>query len=311
MGRRDDTVYYCRRKKGKMKLSICVVTMNRAEQLKEALESCLKCNLPNETEFVVIDNASTDNTEEVVRSTLAKYTYHYEKMKVNLGCGGGRNYGYEKCSGEYIYVLDDDAIVQDVHFFDIAIKVLDRYTDIVTLTSQIYDTVWKRNRLSEKGKLFADNIYYCKIFCGGSHFIRRSFFLRGPYLSNEYGYEEILPSMIVWDSGKLNAYLPMIKIIHNPRNNKWNLDDERNNILLINECAIQYAVKKALFPKPFDLISKVAYKLRCKKYLASIPDGNKKADETVVDISLRHPIYYRVHAKTMMKLLWLFGFSIF
>ena len=44
-----------------MDLSICVVTMNRANQLKEALESCLACELPIKTEFVIIDNASCDN----------------------------------------------------------------------------------------------------------------------------------------------------------------------------------------------------------------------------------------------------------
>ena len=50
-----------------MKLSICVVTMNRANQLSEALQSCLLCELPRETEFVIIDNASTDHTEQVVK----------------------------------------------------------------------------------------------------------------------------------------------------------------------------------------------------------------------------------------------------
>ena len=49
------------------KLSIGVVTMNRAAQLKEALESCLACQLPAKTEFIIIDNASTDNTEEIVK----------------------------------------------------------------------------------------------------------------------------------------------------------------------------------------------------------------------------------------------------
>ena len=44
-------------------LSVCVITMNRAEQLKEALESCVACKLPEKTEFVVLDNASTDDTE--------------------------------------------------------------------------------------------------------------------------------------------------------------------------------------------------------------------------------------------------------
>ena len=46
-----------------MKLTIGLVTMNRERQVAEAIQSCLQSNLPNDTEFVVINNASTDNTE--------------------------------------------------------------------------------------------------------------------------------------------------------------------------------------------------------------------------------------------------------
>ena len=59
------------------KLTIGIVTMNREEQLEEALYSCLRTNLPNKTEFVVIDNASTDNTEKVVKEILTNSGYEY------------------------------------------------------------------------------------------------------------------------------------------------------------------------------------------------------------------------------------------
>ena len=52
----------------KYDLSIVVITMNRREQLLEALESCLYSKLPEKTEFIIIDNHSTDNTGEVVES---------------------------------------------------------------------------------------------------------------------------------------------------------------------------------------------------------------------------------------------------
>lgn len=48
-------------------LSITFVTMNRSKQLENAINSCLMCNLPSETEFVIVDNASTDNTEEIIK----------------------------------------------------------------------------------------------------------------------------------------------------------------------------------------------------------------------------------------------------
>lgn len=53
--------------RNKYKLSICVITMNRREQLVEALASCLLCKIPKDTQFVVVDNGSTDNTENDVK----------------------------------------------------------------------------------------------------------------------------------------------------------------------------------------------------------------------------------------------------
>ena len=123
------------------KLTIGIVTMNREEQLAEALYSCLRTDLPNETEFVVIDNASTDNTEKVVREILTNsgYEYYYEKLPENIGCGRGRNYAFSKSRGLYYYSLDDDAVI-DEHckkFFLYALDILDKNTGIVTLTTQI------------------------------------------------------------------------------------------------------------------------------------------------------------------------------
>lgn len=73
-----------------MKLTIGVVTMNRKRKLRNALMSCLSCKLPKETEFVVIDNASTDNTYQVVDDVLGKsgYNYVYHYSSVNIGAGG-------------------------------------------------------------------------------------------------------------------------------------------------------------------------------------------------------------------------------
>lgn len=94
-------------------LSIVVITWNRSKQLTEALGSCFACDLPEDTEFVIIDNASTDDTEAVVSSLFKNYQYdfYYEKMSENLGVGKGRNYAYLKSHGKYVYFLDDDAYI--------------------------------------------------------------------------------------------------------------------------------------------------------------------------------------------------------
>jgi len=298
-----------------MKLSICVVTMNRANQLKEALESCLKCKLPKETEFVIVDNASSDDTESVVKNIFenCEYSCYYEKMKENLGCGGGRNYAFLKASGEYIYVLDDDAVIcnDNVDFFNVAIKCFESCQSIVTLTTQIYDNMWGHDRLNPSKRHMFDNVYKCYMFCGGSHFLRKSFFKQPPYLGNKYGYEELPPSLLVADSGCENVFCSEIKVIHNPLVDKWSRKNEANDGIVINECAVQYAVKKSTYPLILVPILYMAYKARCKKHLKDIPDGAKKAALLVKETCLLNKNQKKIRIKTVIKMFKDFGISIF
>ena len=67
------------------KLTIAVLTMNRADQLREAIESCVASALPSSTQIIVVDNASTDHTKEVVDSLKQAISYPmiYHRENVN------------------------------------------------------------------------------------------------------------------------------------------------------------------------------------------------------------------------------------
>lgn len=296
-------------------LTISIVTMNRAEQLKEALESCLVCTLPQCTEFVIIDNMSIDNTEEIVSSTLGKtrYSFYYEKLSENIGCGGGRNYAFLKARGTYIYVLDDDAVIDEnnLDFFTRAISIMDMHPEIITLTTQIYDTAWGRNRLLENGVRYEDGLYKIKMFCGGSHFLRRDFFGEPPYLSNIYGFEEIPPSLKILDAGKMNIFASGLRVIHKPIVNKWDYSNVENNSLLIQECAMNFALKKMMYPRISIPILWVAYRARCKKHLSKIVGGKSQADVIAENMIGQHFIDYRISSKTLVRLWRDFGVSVF
>ena len=236
-------------------LSIAVVTMNRAEKLKDALNSCLSCELPKETEFVIIDNASTDNTEQVVKDVLdaCGFNYYYEKMQENLGVGKGRNYAFEKSNGLYFYSLDDDAVISadNKDFFKDAIKVFEENQNIVTLTTQIYDEAWQKNRVESHGRKLTDKLSTCYSFCGGSHFLKKDFFKSNPYLANKYGYEELLPSFKAYNEGKLNVFCENLLVIHKPIVNKWDYSIKDNQSLLVTVFAQPYAIKKNDVPDCF------------------------------------------------------------
>ena len=299
-----------------MKLSICVITMNRARQLQEALLSCLACELPQETEFVVIDNASTDNTEQVVKEALTAcgYSYYYEKLPNNLGVGGGRNYAYEKACGEFAYMLDDDAVIdveKNADFFVRAISYMDNNPRIATLTSQIYDTAWKRDRVESGGPVFTKGLYKCLVFCGGSHFLRKAFYTEAPYLSNKYGFEEIPPSLRAMNAGMVNVFCPDLFIIHKPAVNKWNYDDEKNHALLIAGVALPYAIKKMMYPVAAEPFLKLAKMQRIKKYMIGVPNAPRKVNDVAKRMCAEYPIKEKIKLGTFLRMYRDFKLSIF
>ena len=299
-----------------MKLSICVVSMNRAGQLKEALESCLACTLPEKTEFVIIDNASTDDTEQVVRAILwdCGYPYSYEKLSENLGVGGGRNYAYTKVSGEYMYLMDDAAVIdtdQNPDFFTRAVRILDQESQIVTLTTQIYDTVWLKNRVEISGPQILPDVYKCQMFCGGSHFFRKSFFKEPPYLSNKYAFEELPPSMRALNAGKYNAFCSELLVIHKPAVNKWDWSDAKNDDLHIKAVALPYAIKKAMYPLVARPLLYLACQKRIRMYLAGKPNAKKQVKDMEKSFLQEFPIREKMKLAMIFQMIRDFGLSTF
>ena len=299
-----------------MRLSICVITMNRAMQLKEALESCLACELPEKTEFIVIDNASADNTEEIVQDVLGNcgYPYYYERLSENIGAGAGRNYYFSKARGVSIYGMDDDAVIDfqtNPDFFIKAIDIMDRYTMIGSLATQVFDTAWNCNRQHISGAKFADGIFMCKMFCGGSHFLRKSFFTQPPYFANRYGYEELPPSLTVLDRGGINVFCPNLVAIHKPKIYKWDRLTEEGQHIYTADVAAPYAIRKMMYPNVFKPLLWCAVQVRFFKSLRKFPDARSRLRKEIKSICELYPIEDKLKCVTVLKLIKLFGFAAF
>jgi len=87
-------------------VSVIIPTHNRAELLSSALTSVLNQSY-QDFEIVVVDDASTDKTREVIASfndARIKYVRH----EVNKGDAGSRNTGIQNSTGDFIAFLDDD-----------------------------------------------------------------------------------------------------------------------------------------------------------------------------------------------------------
>jgi len=93
-----------------MKVAAVVVTYNRKELLRECLQVLLNQTRPLD-EIIVVDNASTDGTDQVVSREFPQITY--VRLSENIGGAGGFHEGmkraYEK-GHDWIWGMDDDAI---------------------------------------------------------------------------------------------------------------------------------------------------------------------------------------------------------
>jgi len=94
---------------GQMKISIIIPTHNRAETLRNAIESIISLNDNAEYEFVIVDNNSSDSTKEVVESyyPLARYVF-----EGNTSFSKARSTGAENAAGDIFLYLDDDVLVR-------------------------------------------------------------------------------------------------------------------------------------------------------------------------------------------------------
>ncbi len=87
-------------------ITICIPTYNRANYLKEAIESALNQNYEN-YEILIVDDGSTDNTKEIVES-FNSAKIRYTKSEKNLGRPKIRNKLVSLAKGDYLLWLDDD-----------------------------------------------------------------------------------------------------------------------------------------------------------------------------------------------------------
>jgi len=88
--------------------SIVVPTYNRAHLISPTIDSILAQAFKN-FELIIVDDGSTDNTEEVIQKYLSDRV-HYYKIE-NAERAAARNYGTSKAKGEYINWFDSDDIM--------------------------------------------------------------------------------------------------------------------------------------------------------------------------------------------------------
>jgi abequosyltransferase len=95
-----------------MLMTICIATRNRAPFIGTTLESIVS-QATDEVEIVVLDGASTDNTEEVVRRYQMRFPgLRYFRQDRNLGVDRDFANAIDLAQGEYCWLFSDDDVLK-------------------------------------------------------------------------------------------------------------------------------------------------------------------------------------------------------
>ncbi|WP_195600003.1 glycosyltransferase family 2 protein [Longibaculum muris] len=88
-------------------VSIIMPSYNTANYIEESIQSVLNQTYTN-WELIIVDDCSTDNTDEIISKFLEDKRIHYFKNEKNLGAAVSRNKALREANGRWITFLDSD-----------------------------------------------------------------------------------------------------------------------------------------------------------------------------------------------------------
>ena len=150
-------------------ISIGIPTYNRGHAISDAIVSIQKQDFDN-WELIISDNASPDNTEEVVRAFAEKDPrIKYFKQAMNVGPRSNFTFTRDKAKGKYfMWISDDDELVPGLlsQYF----QFMESNPEFVLVSGEI--KYWIKDKLvmvetnlgrEEKNPLLRSFLYYFKV----------------------------------------------------------------------------------------------------------------------------------------------------
>ena len=139
-------------------LSICIATYNRADYIGVTLDSIIS-QIDDDIELLVVDGASTDDTEAVVR----RYSEKESRIRyVRLPVKGGVDHDYDKsvelARGEFCWLFTDDDIIKPGAVA--AVKVaIEKGNDLIVVNAEVRDRELSAMLTPRRINMYENKIY--------------------------------------------------------------------------------------------------------------------------------------------------------
>lgn len=138
-------------------VSVIIPTYNRGILVAETIKSVINQSY-NDIEIIVVDDGSTDNTEEVIKNIVASNLF-YIKTSNSGRPAVPRNTGFKHSRGEYIAFLDSDDIwLPDKIKRQVKILENDSRVGLVFCQCKFFGEGYRENKLYPS-KAFSGNVF--------------------------------------------------------------------------------------------------------------------------------------------------------
>lgn len=107
-----------------MTITISVVSFNSSKLIRDCLSSLLKFKYQNKVQIVVVDNASSDDSAEVIKRQFPQVKLIQSKK--NLGFAGGHNLVLKNLKSDFCLILNPDTKVSE-NVIDPMVKFMGQY----------------------------------------------------------------------------------------------------------------------------------------------------------------------------------------
>lgn len=197
-----------------MKISVIIATRNRLEDLRVTINGFLR-QTHQDKEIVVVDNASTDGTRELLTKEFPDIKYFWLPDNIDIK---GFNLAYELSDGDIIWRCDSDSHPESETAFEQAIEIFEKFPYISMIATEDVEMrsggmVWDWYPLKVDKSQIPNDGFPANVFAGTGIVIRREVFEKiGGFW--EFGFEESDFAARAILAGFRIRYFPNIRTLH-------------------------------------------------------------------------------------------------
>jgi GT2 family glycosyltransferase len=231
-----------------LSIDVVILTQDREQETIDAINSVLKQKEIDAVVWVVDQGSEPSVKARFQQKADAHSQVNFYPLETNLGVAGGRNYGMQLGSEDYIFVMDNDAELNDeltlarvvLHFQEepalavVGCKVLNYFTREYDRLLWVYPRSQFENR---------DDQFYTTRYVGCGHGLRRSALVKTTLYDNSlfFFWEEIDLSYQLIQQGYTIGYFPDCVVLHKVSpNRRFDWKQDRFYYLVRNAIYIDY-----------------------------------------------------------------------